>query len=142
MLTSKPCSTIVHSFKVYETIDKHIDQIAIESMIIANVDVYVWSKDIAKAQYESYSSKTFANRYANTRFRYIGNTSKGKQLDKCVNILTHNFIINILELIQTVSDWFNTRKRKHSLFYCKHICSSRVIKLLQPSYSEESNNNC
>ncbi|XP_065889353.1 chordin-like isoform X2 [Dysidea avara] len=117
MSTSKPCSTVTHAYKVYETIDGHIDQIAIESIAIANVDVYVWSNDTVMAQYESYSSKTFTETYVNVRFRYIGNTSQ--------------------ELIQTVIDWFNTRKRKHSLFYCKHRCSSRVIRLLQPS---DSNN--
>ena len=52
------------------------------------------------------------------------------------------FIHMLLDLIQTVIDWFNTRKKKHSLFYCKHLCSSRVIRLLQPNISSNSNKNC
>jgi len=74
---SKPCSVVVHAYKVYETIDKHIDQIAIESIHIANVDVYVWSNDTRMAQHESYSSRVFAETYNNVRFRYIGNTRPG-----------------------------------------------------------------
>ena len=78
MSTSKPCSTVTYAYKVYKTIDKRIDQIAIESIHIANVDVYVWSNDIRMAQYESYSSRVFAETYNNVRFRYIGNTRHGK----------------------------------------------------------------
>ncbi|XP_065889336.1 chordin-like [Dysidea avara] len=112
--TVKPCSVVViHSYKVYDTIDKHIDQIAIESVHFASVDVYVWSNDTVKVQYESYSSNTFANTFVNVRFQYIGNTTQ--------------------ELVQTVTDWFNTKIEKHNLNYCKYLCSSRVLMLLQPS---------
>ncbi|XP_065889325.1 chordin-like [Dysidea avara] len=121
-LTTKPCSVVTHAYKVYETIDERIDQIAIESIHIANVDVYVWSNDTVEVQYESYTSQTFAEIYAGVRFRYIGNTSK--------------------ELVQTASDWFNTIEEKYSLNYCKYLCSSRVIMLLQPSDSDDSSDDC
>ena len=76
--TVKPCSVVViHSYKIYKTIDEHIDQIAIESVHFASVDVYVWSNDTVKVQYESYSSNTFANAFINVRFQYIGNTTQG-----------------------------------------------------------------
>lgn len=79
MPTSKPCSKVVRSYKVYETLDNQIDQIAIESIHILNVDVYVWSNDTVLAQYESYTSKTFAERYIDVyvRFGYIGDTTQG-----------------------------------------------------------------
>ncbi|XP_065889331.1 uncharacterized protein [Dysidea avara] len=65
--TVKPCSVVViHSYKVYETIDKHVDQISIESVHFASVDVYVWSNDTVKVQYESYSSNTFSNTFVNS----------------------------------------------------------------------------
>ena len=76
-LTTKPCLVVTHAYKVYETIDERIDQIAIESIHIASVDVYVWSNDTVEVQYESYTSKTFAETYVGVRFSYIGNTSKG-----------------------------------------------------------------
>ena len=75
--TSKPCSVVVRSYKVYETIDKRIDQIAIESIHIANVDVYVWSNGTRMAQHEPYSSRVFTEIYIDVRFRYIGNTRQG-----------------------------------------------------------------
>jgi len=75
--TSKPCSAVVRSYKVYETLDEHIDQIAIESIHIANVDVYVWSNSTRMVQHESYSSRVFAETYIDVRFRYIGNTRLG-----------------------------------------------------------------
>jgi len=56
MVTSKPCLVVTQAYRVYKTIDERIDQIAIESINIANVDVYVWSNDTRMAQYESYSS--------------------------------------------------------------------------------------
>jgi len=77
MLTSKPCLVVTHAYRVYKTINERIDQIAIESINIANVDVYVWSNDTRIAQYESYSSEIFAETYIDVRFKYIGNTNKG-----------------------------------------------------------------
>ena len=47
-----------------------------------------------------------------------------------------------LELVQTVSDWFNTIEEKYSLNYCKYLCSLRVIMLLQPSDSDDSSDDC
>ena len=77
MVTSKPCLVVTQAYRVYKTIDERIDQIAIESINIANVDVYVWSNDTRMAQYESYSSEIFAETYLDVRFKYIGNTGKG-----------------------------------------------------------------
>jgi len=71
---------VTHAYRVYKTIDKHIDQIAIESVPIANVDVYVWSNDMRMAQYESCSSRVFAETYVDARFKYIGSTSKGMSM--------------------------------------------------------------
>ena len=76
---SKPCnSVVIHAYRIYKTTDESIDQIAIESLHILNVDVYVWSNDTAQALWEAYTSKTFADLYADVRFIYIGNTTEGE----------------------------------------------------------------
>ena len=69
-----PCK---HSFhKVYKSMDSQVDQVAIESMNISNVDVYVWSTS-STMQYESYSSERFAKNILNVRFKYSGTTYEG-----------------------------------------------------------------
>ena len=61
------------------------------------------------------------------------------QLKVIVVKLYVTYVINIflkyilIELVQTVTDWFNTKIEKHNLNYCKYLCSSRVLMLLQPS---------
>ena len=69
---------LVYSYKVYETMDTSIDQIAIERINFSYVDVYVWSPKFRSVKYESYSSNTFAQRHINIRFKYIGDTTAGK----------------------------------------------------------------
>ena len=69
---------LVYSYKVYETVDKKVDQIAIEHINFSYVDVYVWSPASKSVKYEPYSSKRFAEKYVNTRFKYIGDTTAGK----------------------------------------------------------------
>lgn len=68
----------MYSFKVYKTIDPKVDQIAIEHINFSYVDVYVWSPAFKSVKYEPYSSKSFAEKHINTRFRYIGDATAGK----------------------------------------------------------------
>ena len=76
---SKPCNSVItHAYRVYKTIDESIDQIAIESLHILNVDVYVWSNDTSQALWEAYTSKTFADLFADVRFIYTGDTTEGE----------------------------------------------------------------
>ena len=60
----------------------------------------------------------------------------------CYNVWNTVAMLFTLELVQTVTDWFNTNKTNHSLWYCKYLCSERVIRLLQPSHLDESNADC
>ena len=69
---------LVYSYKVYKTIDTKVDQIAIEHINFSYVDVYVWSPAHKSVKYESYSSKSFAEKHLNTRFKYIGDSTAGK----------------------------------------------------------------
>lgn len=69
-----PCKRSFH--KVYKSMDSQVDQVAIESMNISNVDVYVWSTS-STMQYESYSSEWFGKNIRNVRFKYSGTTYEG-----------------------------------------------------------------
>ena len=79
--TPKPCIDQC-SHGVYKSIDGHRDQIAIESLIARNVDVYVWSPDLPTLQYESYTSRHFSKHFINKRFSYIGCATQSKGLQK------------------------------------------------------------
>lgn len=68
----------VYSHKVYETIDKQTDQVAIENITSSRVHVYVWLPMLSSAYTESYNAKRFTNKFINTRFKFIGNTTDGK----------------------------------------------------------------
>jgi len=76
--SNKSTCPLVYSYRVYQTVDKNIDQIAIENINFSYVDVYVWSRDLKSVQYESYSSNTFAEKYNSTRFTYIGDATAGE----------------------------------------------------------------
>lgn len=69
---------LVYSYRIYETLDADVDQIAIENINFSYVDVYVWSPDSKHVQYEYYTSNNFINKYNNTRFKYIGDVTDGK----------------------------------------------------------------
>ena len=71
---------LVYSYKIYETVDKKVDQIAIEHINFSSVDVYEWSPRYKSVKYESYSSKCFAAKHVNTSFKYIGDTTAGKPI--------------------------------------------------------------
>lgn len=72
--SKSPCK---HSFhNVYSSMDNQVDQVAIESINISNVDVYVWSTS-STMKYESYSSEQFAESFLNVRFKYSGSTYEG-----------------------------------------------------------------
>ena len=118
---------LVYAYRIYQTINTSIDQIAFERMDFLSVDVYVWSPDFESVQYEPYSSKAFSERHNNTRFKYIGDATAGKQFGAYIKL-------NILpaELVQLVRDWFKIEEKNQSLYYCKTDCSTRVIKILQP----------
>ena len=92
------------SHKVYKSADGYQDQIAIESTIARNVDVYVWSPDFSTMQYESYTSKYFSDHYVNKRFTYIGcaTQSNDNVLTLCIvfnfcTITFDNFIANAID---------------------------------------------
>jgi len=70
----------IYSHNVYEKIDKDTvdDQIAIEDINSSTVRVYLWLPGLPSGYTELYNSTTFANRYINTRFKYIGGTLPGK----------------------------------------------------------------
>jgi len=72
------------SHNVYKSIDGNTDQIAIESIIARNVDVYVWSPDLSTLQYESYTSRYFSKHYVNKRFIYIGCSTQGNDNVSCI----------------------------------------------------------
>ena len=69
---------LVYLYRIYQTINTSIDQIAIEHMLFSSVDVYVWSPDFKSVKYEPYSSKAFKRRHLNKRFKYVGDTTAGK----------------------------------------------------------------
>ena len=71
--SKNPC--VNSPYKVYESIDSQVDQIAIE--IISSMDVFVWST-FQSMKYELYSSIKFINMFLNVRFRYIGSTNEGQ----------------------------------------------------------------
>lgn len=66
------CDDSLH--KVYDPIDNQIDQIAIENA--NNVDVYIWSTS-PTMQHKLYTSKVFAKKLLNVKFKYIGSTTEG-----------------------------------------------------------------
>jgi len=66
------------SYSVYKSVDSLKDQVAVESIVSKNVDVYVWSPDLSTMQYESYTSRYFSKHYVNKRFTYIGCTTQSK----------------------------------------------------------------
>ena len=68
----------VYTYRVYQTINTSIDQIAIEHMLFSSVDVYVWSPKFKSVKYEPYTSEAFKRQYLNTRFKYIGDATAGK----------------------------------------------------------------
>ena len=71
---------LVYTYRVYQTINTSVDQIAIEHMLFSTVDVYVWSPDFKSVKYEPYSSNAFSKKHNNTRFKYIGDATAGKLL--------------------------------------------------------------
>ena len=83
LLPEKPTESnvtcpLVYSFKIYKTTDPKVDQIAFEHINFSYVDIYVWSPALKSVKYESYSSKRFAEKHINTRFKYIGDATAGK----------------------------------------------------------------
>lgn len=77
---------LVYAYRIYQTINTSIDQIAFERMDFLSVDVYVWSPDFESVQYEPYSSKAFSERHNNTRFKYIGDATAGKQFGAYIKL--------------------------------------------------------
>ena len=68
----------VYSHKVYETVNKEEDQVAIENVTSSRVRVHVWVPRLPPAYIETYNSTYFANTFINVRFKFIGNTTAGK----------------------------------------------------------------
>ena len=81
--SNSPCKQSFHN--VYSSMDSQVDQVAIESVNISNVDVYVWSTS-SVMKYESYSSGWFAKSLLNVRFKYSGSTYEGWQI--CMTMTT------------------------------------------------------
>jgi len=81
--TPKTCTSRC-SHTIYISTNANIDQIAIESIIAKNVDVYVWSPDLTTMQYESYTSKYFSDHYINKRFTYNGCSPQSKDNVSCI----------------------------------------------------------
>ena len=75
---SNATCSIVYSHKVYETVNKDIDQVAIENLTSSRVRIHVWLPELTSAYTETYSSKDFADIFINIRFKFIGNTTAGK----------------------------------------------------------------
>ena len=67
------------SHNVYKSVDALNDQIAVESKVSTNVDVYVWSHapEVPTMLYETYTSKYFRDNFITTRFIYIGCATQG-----------------------------------------------------------------
>ena len=70
--------TAVYSHKVYETINKQVDQVAIENITSSIVRIHVWVPELLTAYTETYSSENFINYFMNKRFKLIGNTTTGE----------------------------------------------------------------
>ena len=68
----------VYSHKVYETVNKEVDQIAIENVTSSRARVHVWEPQLSSVFTETYSSKDFTDTFINVRFKFIGNTTAGK----------------------------------------------------------------
>lgn len=122
-----------YSYKVYKSLKKRFDQIAIEDVKYFFVYVYVWSADFESVKYEPYNSHDF-KKLINTRFFYIGDTTTGKLIAVMIYacMYTCAFASLLLESVQIIRDWFLVDKKRNSLFYCKRHCSARVIRQLQP----------
>ena len=60
------------SHGVYKSVDNLKDQVAIESIVSKNTDIYVWSPDFSTMQYETYTSQYFSDHFVNKTFTYIG----------------------------------------------------------------------
>ena len=68
----------VNPHKVYETVNKEIDQVAIENITSSRVRVHVWLPELPSAFTETYSSEDFTNNILDGRFKFIGNATAGK----------------------------------------------------------------
>ncbi|XP_065889346.1 chordin-like protein 2 [Dysidea avara] len=110
------------SHKVYKSADGYQDQIAIESTIARNVDVYVWSPDFSTMQYESYTSKYFSDHYVNKRFTYIGCATQSS--------------------LTKLQNRFNHRRRRKNLTFCQEHCAEQVIRILKPVSQQEDSESC
>lgn len=127
---SKPTCSLLNFYKVYKTVRKQDDQIAIENTTSSRVVVYVWSPQLPTAYTELYSSKKFKAKFINTRFQYIGNTTAGKQSCQFTLHASTSIHFIVTELVKRVEEWYKILDTAHSLKYCKTNCSVEVMKLL------------
>ena len=78
--TSKATCLTDNSHKVYETVNKEIDQVAVENITSSIVRVHLWAPGLQPAFIETYSSTNFTNDLLNVRFKFIGNATAGKHI--------------------------------------------------------------
>ncbi|XP_065889345.1 chordin-like protein 1 isoform X2 [Dysidea avara] len=116
--TPMPCKDkCLH--KVYRSADGYEDQIAIESMVARNVDVFIWSPDFSTMQY---TSKYFSDHFINKRFTYIGCAMQSS-----------------LTMLQ---NRFNHVRRRKNLTRCQKRCVDKVIKILKPANKQGDSKSC
>lgn len=75
----------------------------------------------------------------NSILMYASNTLEIQQLVSLyghveLKVCTYidNYRVFIAESVKTLVDWFNIKRKRFSLKYCKSNCSPRVIEILQP----------
>jgi len=143
------------SYSVYQSVDSLKDQVAVESIVSKNADIYVWSPDLLTMWYETYTSKHFSDNFVNKRFTYIGCTTQSKIMcacqlvvDKycsCVCVTCAYLIFALYAYIGSVTrlhSRLSSKNRRRNLTYCQERCAEKVIELLKPDNKQQDTTPC